>query len=98
MTTHFRALTPIEFVDPELANMQVGDIAPYNHEDDGLRLILERGMIELVESPYKSAFEPEVFEVLEVVETDKAPEPVKKAVAKKPVAKKAPAKKTAPKA
>jgi len=98
MTTHFRALTPIEFADPYIADMQVGDTAPYNHEDEGLRLILERGMIELVENTDKPVVEAEVFEVPEVVETDETPAPVKKPVAKKPVAKKSPAKKTATKA
>ena len=97
MTTYFRALTPIEFVDPYLAGMQVGDIAPYNPHDDGLRLILEKGMIELVETDDEPVVEPEVFDLPEVVEPDDEPAPAKP-VAKKAVAKKAPAKKTANKA
>ena len=104
MTTYFRALTPIEFVDPEIPNMQVGDTAIYNHADEGLRLILERGMIELLEKPRETlVIEPEasaeeVFDLPEVVESDDEPavaKPVaKKTPAKKAVAKKATAKKT----
>lgn len=92
MTTKFRALTNIDFYDRP--TLLAGETGIYEQDNDGLALLLERGMIELVETdeiaPVAIAEEAEETPA-EVIVAEKPATPAKK------VAKKSPAKKSVPK-
>jgi hypothetical protein len=96
MTKNFRALAFIDFYGRP--SMNAGEIGTFDPADDGFRVLIERGLIEVLPD---TPVEPEVETSLDVVADEPAVEPAETTVAEKPVktVKKAtPAKKSVSKA
>jgi len=93
MTKNFRALAFLDFYGRP--SMNAGEIGTFNPDDDGFKVLIERGLIEVL---------PDTVETAPVSEPETAPtdaevvEEVKVVRTAKQTAKKTTAKKVAPKA